>query len=121
MGRYYNGDINGKFWFGVQSSDDAEQFGATTGEQGYIPYYVEELEPVKERLEEIFEELGITPVYYDLEGSNREEEDFYDAYAKYRAEKPGDATEKLWASLDIGLRIFHCVRKEGTCSFEAEI
>lgn len=22
MGRFYNGDINGKFWFGVQSSDD---------------------------------------------------------------------------------------------------
>ena len=23
MGRYYRGDINGKFWFGIQSSDDA--------------------------------------------------------------------------------------------------
>ena len=27
MGRYYNGDIEGKFWFGVQSSDDADFFG----------------------------------------------------------------------------------------------
>lgn len=24
MGRYYNGDIEGKFWFGVQSSNDAD-------------------------------------------------------------------------------------------------
>ena len=22
MGRFYSGDINGKFWFGIQSSDD---------------------------------------------------------------------------------------------------
>jgi len=27
MGRYYNGDIEGKFWFAVQSSDDADFFG----------------------------------------------------------------------------------------------
>jgi len=27
MGRYYYGDIEGKLWFGVQSSDDAETFG----------------------------------------------------------------------------------------------
>jgi hypothetical protein len=28
MGRYYNGDINGKFWYGIQDSDDALHFGA---------------------------------------------------------------------------------------------
>lgn len=28
MGRYYSGDIEGKFWFGVQSSHDGEFFGA---------------------------------------------------------------------------------------------
>jgi len=28
MGRYYTGDICGKFWFGIQSSDDPENFGA---------------------------------------------------------------------------------------------
>ena len=27
MGRYYWGDIEGKFWFAVQSSDDASNFG----------------------------------------------------------------------------------------------
>jgi hypothetical protein len=27
MGRYYNGDIYGKFWFGIQSSDDASELG----------------------------------------------------------------------------------------------
>ena len=28
MGRFYTGDICGKFWFAVQSSNDAEYFGA---------------------------------------------------------------------------------------------
>ena len=28
MGRYYSGDIEGKFWFGVQSSEIGESFGA---------------------------------------------------------------------------------------------
>ena len=27
MGRYYSGDIEGKFWFAIQSSDDADYFG----------------------------------------------------------------------------------------------
>jgi hypothetical protein len=27
MGRYYTGDICGKFWFGIQNSDDADHFG----------------------------------------------------------------------------------------------
>jgi len=27
MGRFYSGDISGKFWFGVQNSDDASHFG----------------------------------------------------------------------------------------------
>jgi len=29
MGRYYTGDIVGKFWFAIQSSDDASHFGAS--------------------------------------------------------------------------------------------
>jgi hypothetical protein len=28
MGRFYNGDINGKFWYGIQASNDALHFGA---------------------------------------------------------------------------------------------
>jgi hypothetical protein len=27
MGRYYTGDITGKFWFAIQNSDDADHFG----------------------------------------------------------------------------------------------
>ena len=37
MGRYYNGDIDGKFWFAVQPSTAGERFGA----KEISPYYIE--------------------------------------------------------------------------------
>jgi len=40
MGRYYNGDVDGKFMFAVQSSDAHERFGARSEESNYIPYVV---------------------------------------------------------------------------------
>lgn len=41
MGRYYDGDISGKFWFAVQPSDAAEQFGAEQQEPSTIEYAIE--------------------------------------------------------------------------------
>jgi len=41
MGRYYNGDIDGKFWFAVQSSEDADFFGVQ-GEARFLSYYFDE-------------------------------------------------------------------------------
>ena len=41
MGRYYHGDIEGKFWFGVQSSTDAEFFGVE-GNANFLHYYFDE-------------------------------------------------------------------------------
>src|ERR1017187_9783177 len=38
MGRYYSGDIEGKFWFGVQSSDDASFFGGEEIEPNHVEY-----------------------------------------------------------------------------------
>ena len=40
MGRYYSGDIEGKFMFAVQSSDAPTRFGAEEQESGYIDYWV---------------------------------------------------------------------------------
>ena len=40
MGRYYNGDVNGKFMFAVQSSDAHIRFGAEEMERGYIDYEI---------------------------------------------------------------------------------
>ena len=38
MGRYYSGDIEGKFMFSVQSSDDADFFGSE-GHTSYLNYH----------------------------------------------------------------------------------
>ena len=59
MGRYYDGDINGKFMFAVQSSSAADRFGSE-GHNNYLEYYFDE-----EHLPTIKEELSIlgTPTY----------------------------------------------------------
>ena len=40
MGRYYEGDIDGKFWFAIQDSNDGEFFGAEEQESNWIDYYL---------------------------------------------------------------------------------
>ena len=47
MGRYYSGDIEGKFWFGVQSSDDASFFGGVIEEPTEINYHFNTKEDIK--------------------------------------------------------------------------
>ena len=39
MGRYYSGDIEGKFWFTIQDSNDADFFGVIGEEPNYLTYY----------------------------------------------------------------------------------
>ena len=51
MGRYYHGDIEGKFMFGVQCSTSAERFGAVEVEQNLIDYEIE-----REDFEILFED-----------------------------------------------------------------
>jgi hypothetical protein len=57
MGRYYNGDIDGKFMFGVQNSDAADRFGVTGSQPSELYYYFdnENLEDVQKELERIEE------------------------------------------------------------------
>ena len=59
MGRYYHGDIEGKFWFGVQSSDDADFFGVQ-GEPRFYHYYfsVEDKKNVHDGLVQCDSALG---------------------------------------------------------------
>ena len=54
MGRYYSGDINGKFMFSIQPSDAGERFGATEMYPNYIDYSVN-----RNQYENIVKELDI--------------------------------------------------------------
>ena len=59
MGRYYSGDIEGKFWFGVQPSDVAESFGAVEQEKYLIDYvvYREHLDQTHKRMNELVSKM----------------------------------------------------------------
>ncbi len=52
MGRYYSGDIEGKFMFAVQPSNAGERFGAEDV-TNYVEYYVD-----RERYDNIVNELN---------------------------------------------------------------
>lgn len=52
MGRYYNGDVNGKFMFAVQSSDAHKRFGAEEQERAYIDYEIS-----RDKYDDIVKEL----------------------------------------------------------------
>ena len=52
MGRYYRGDIDGKFMVAIQSSNAALRFGAKEMNPNYVEYIIE-----RSSYKEIVEEL----------------------------------------------------------------
>ncbi len=124
MGRYYRGDIEGKFWFGIQSSDDASFFGGEELEPNYLSYYFDEddLPEIEEGIKECKKELGeyeekLDKLFEKVGGYN----------IKDVAEELGikeDKVNKLlewYARLELGEKILDCVKENGQCSFEAEL
>jgi len=132
MGRYYQGDIEGKFWFGVQSSNDANHFGGS------------EIEIVDEETEDIYE-LGYSFTMDDIESINegiatcikdlgdyKEKLDaFFERGIGYNpaelarhlevdAIKYRDIMES-YARLQLGNQIKVCVWERGECNFTAEL
>lgn len=63
MGRYYDtdGGREGKFMFGVQSSDDPGYLGMHEQEQSTIEYYADtdDVEDIKAKLNEQYRKLGV--------------------------------------------------------------
>tara|TARA_R100001086_G_scaffold246397_1_gene178557 strand:- start:243 stop:617 length:375 start_codon:yes stop_codon:yes gene_type:complete len=124
MGRHYSGDIDGKFQFAVQSSNDADFFGV----EGYRP----------ERLEYTFEKEDLPKVTegikkckaYLVDWKPKLDEFFKDtdAYspddlAKFLkvSETKMQEIQRWDARLDLGKQIEKCIEKIGQCYFEAEL
>lgn len=125
MGRYYNGDIEGKFWFGVQDSTDASFFGGTGGEPTEIEYSFEaemDMEGVKEGIKKCLEALGEYKQKLDA---------FFSAnngyHDKMLAQHLGVEEEKVWtllewyARLELGEKIKKCLEEKESCYFTAEL
>ena len=124
MGRHYNGDIEGKFWFGVQSSCDAEFFGVDGYEPSFINYYfdTDNLPNVKSGVNKCKEALGeykekLDEFFKDKDGYN---EDMIIEELEISRGKVAELLE-WYARLELGLKIQTCLEETGECSFEAEL
>ena len=130
MGRYYNGDIEGKFWFAVQSSSAPSRFGAQEYEPSYINYYFDE-----EQLDKVQKELD--NIHKNMQGNIERLDDFFaqtngyntqmiiDWYKKEYKETitEGKVGEMLveYADYELGMKIAECIKENGECNIEAEI
>lgn len=119
MGRYYSGDIEGKFWFAVQSSTAADRFGVTYSEPNFVEYWygVDDLEAVEAEIKNIENSLGdklqvIEKFFEGIFGYNDE-----------MLEKEGITRAELseYADLGLGIKIRDCIKENGECHFEAEL
>lgn len=119
MGRYYSGDIEGKFWFGVQSSVAADRFGVSHNEPNYVEYNYEEedLEGVEEEIQVIEETLGDTLQLIENFFAEK------DSYNDTELTEAGISKEVLsdYADLNLGKKIRDCIKENGSCSFTAEL
>ena len=113
MGRYIHGDVEHKFWFGIQPSDVIETFGGQPSE--IINWYYSEGElPVCEaRLRDIWkmcmEITGHSPRYWlrkAVNGIDIANEDI----SKFR----------FAADFELGIKIRRAIKKYDSVSIEAE-
>lgn len=119
MGRYYSGDIEGKFWFGVQSSTVGERFGCVEQEQTHIDYYIDE-----DDKQSIIDELKVIE---DAAGDELKKfDEFFNLHSSYNDQMLIDAgldTKLLgeYADYKFGKKLLACVEEHGNCSFTAEL
>jgi hypothetical protein len=120
MGRYYSGDIEGKFWFGVQSSTVAgDRFGCVENIPEVIEYYADEdhLDTINEALKNIEDKMGDQLTKYE-DVFNR-----INGYSDQTLEEAGLNKEFLedYADYGFGKKLRDCIIEHGSCSFTAEL
>jgi hypothetical protein len=114
MGRYYHGDIEGKFMFAVQSSTAADRFGCT-GFNNYVTYYFDE-----RQLPKINEELESMQDAYDKVTEFFKDKDTWNSQQQ---EEAGISSQEMsdYADYRLGVQIRDCILEQGYCEFEAEL
>jgi hypothetical protein len=140
MGRYYDGDIEGKFWFGIQSSCDGEFFGAKdiTEENkeedyhgGYVDYCI-----ANSNIDSVLEGIYICKTLLDknykiltdfFEANNGYNEEMVIDYYKRKhnikiSEEEITALLGYFARLELGIKIliFFNQNPDKDCHFTAE-
>jgi len=144
MGRYYDGDISGKFWFGVQSSTAADRFGVIGEPMEFdeddeyeddfyenlpITYSFDEddLPKVNKEIEVIEKRIGANKEILDNFFKDRNSYNnellikyFKDNGLEYDSEQISDLLSE-YADLELGYKIKESLDETGYCGFEAEI
>ena len=124
MGRYYNGDIEGKFWVAVQPSDTADRFGVKGEPPNELVYFFDrsDLPKVEEELKRIDDYLGEKRIKLDK---------FFAEHSFYTDEQLCDllgvkSFDRLrfilreYADYCLGVQVRDCIKQQGVCSFTAE-
>ena len=114
MGRFYSGDIEGKFWFAVQSSTDQEFFGMEE-DRSYIDYYVDD--DSMEQIEKGIKDCKKALHGYKAKSYNNQE---LAEYLSTDEEKVSYLLE-WYARLELGNKIYECVKEQGSCVLNAEM
>ena len=114
MGRYYDGDIEGKFMFAVQSSTAADRFGSE-GYNNYVDYYFDE-----SHLGTISKELSTLKPSWEKVTEFFKDKDSWNSEQQVEA---GISTQEMsdFADYRLGIQIEECIKKEGECNFQAEL
>jgi hypothetical protein len=120
MGRYYSGDIDGKFWFATQSSNDADFFGVTGYKPEKLEYDFEEehLDLINEGINKCLKEIGVKrgKIFKWFK-----KEDNLNPYKMEEGIIPKNTSHEWLARLELGMRILKSVEATGGCYFEAEL
>jgi hypothetical protein len=129
MGRYYHGDIEGKFMFGFQSSNDADFFGVE-GHATYLSYGfdADDLPKVEEGIKECKNVLGeyldyIKKFFKEKDSYNNEQLSKYltEKLGRYVSSKDVEFNLEWYARLKLGKEIRDCLKENNYCNFEAEL
>ena len=126
MGRYYNGDIEGKFLFGIQKSNDADFFGSKGQPEDIIYNFGEiQLDEINAGIKKCYEKLGQAKERLDsyFDDNDMFNEETIDKYfqKKYNETINVSKTLKWYARLKLGEQIKNCVEDKGYCYFRAEL
>jgi hypothetical protein len=119
MGRYYSGDIDGKFWFAIQASNAADRFGVTGEQPSSLHYYFSEddLDDINAEIKNIEDKLGFKKTIIDKFFADNNMGWSDDMLKEAHITK---AELEDYADLELGKKIRECVVDTGQCSFEAE-
>tara|TARA_R100001377_G_C3189087_1_gene109816 strand:+ start:1176 stop:1559 length:384 start_codon:yes stop_codon:yes gene_type:complete len=127
MGRYYHGDIEGKFGFAIQQSNDADFFGVIGVEQNSpLTYEFEkdDLNNVNEGIKKCKEENLMVK---HLNKYNEITKNSSYINHEETASQLGIDEDTFWdflkinARLHLGLKIKQSIETIGQCHFEAEL